>query len=164
MLPGGGNVAAAFQASNARAVFEPPHSAAPNVRLFYIDRGFVPAADQELIVARFRILREPQTAAALGITTEQMQRLTSLPPPPPRGVLASPADLAELQRLWSAHCAAPKEGKAAATRAMLESLTRIAAAARQPTQAAYAKRAREIEAILAPQQMAAYREMNVTDP
>jgi hypothetical protein len=161
MLPGGGALARTFQASNARVVFEPPGSAAPAVRLLYIDRGFIPLSDQELLVARFRILREPDLAATLGIATDQMRLLTSLPPPPPRGMLASSADIVELQRLWSAYRAAAEPRKATAARLIAESLSRIADAARQPTQAAYAKRAREIEAILTPEQIAACREMRV---
>jgi len=163
LLPGGGNLAATFQANNARVVFEPPNFAAPTVRLFYIDREFIRWPQQDVIVARFHLLRDPSLAATLGVTAEQMRRLTSLPPPPPRGMLASPADIAELQRLWNAYRAAAEPRKATAARQIAESLARIADAARQPSQAAYTKRAREIEAILTPEQIAAYREMRVSE-
>jgi RNA polymerase sigma factor (sigma-70 family) len=161
MLPGGGSLAATFQANKARVVFEPPNSAAPTVRLFYTDREFVRWAEQDLLVARFRLLREPDLAATLGVTSGQMRRLTSLPPPPPRGMLASPADVAELQRLWSACRAAAEPRKATTSRQIAESLARIADAARERTQAAYMTRAREVEAILTPEQIEAYREMRI---
>ena len=164
LLPGSGKLAVTFQANHTRAVFDPPTSAAPAVRLFYIDRGFIPQADQELIVAGFRLPRDPELVARLGVTPEQLQRLASRPPPPPRVMLASPADVAELQRLWSAYRAAAEPRKATASRQIAETLARIADAARQPTQAAFAKRAREIEAILTPQQIAAYREMTSEMP
>jgi hypothetical protein len=164
MLPGGGSLAATFQANKSRVVFEPPASAAPTVRLFYTDREFVHWPEQDLLVARFRLLREPDLAATLGVTSEQMRRLTSLAPPPPRGMLASPADVAELQRLWSAHRAAADPRKATTSRQIAEALARIAEAARERTQAAYMTRAREVEAILTPQQIEAYREMRVETP
>lgn len=159
VLPGAGELVVTFQVGNARLAVTPPNSAAPELRLFYIDRGFLSAADEELLLsARFRIAHEPETAAELNITPEQIRRLRSLAPPPP-GMLASPADLAELQRLWGAYRAAAKEQKARAAGQVVAALSRVSVAARQATREAYVRRAREVEAILSPEQLAEYRDM-----
>ena len=74
-------------------------------------------------------------------------------------MLASPADVTELQRLWNAYRAAADRAEGRAAAAIVEALSRIAGTARQPTQdGVRPTRLARSRRSSPPEQLAMYRE------
>jgi hypothetical protein len=143
ILPGGGGIVATFQAHDARLAVDLSTNP-PTPRLFYLDRSFIEPADHELLMARWRLVHDPETQKALSPAPRELERLSAMPPPP-AGMSTTPGEIDELMALFQAFRNAPAERKGAALQPLLSRLGEIAAARREGTRKAFSQRAAQIQ-------------------
>jgi hypothetical protein len=124
-----------------------------NVR--FTDNSLFNGNDRAATVARFVALRTPQAATEAKVTPEQLEKLRAIDVP---REMTIPADArSKLLELGQRYAAAPEDQQKPIEGELTETFRTIAAAALQPTVAAYADSAKRVREVLNPQQINALR-------
>ena len=124
-------------------------------RFTYVKADLVPADQAAALAARYRLASDPAFAKSLNVSDDQLKQLKQAPAG--TGMQVSKEDRQRIAVLWEAYLAAAAP-KAAAEQALLKALREVGAASLEPTRAAIADRAKKVQSILTPEQIAPFKQ------
>jgi hypothetical protein len=118
-------------------------------------RPDVPTPDQTpILTARFRLTSDANYAKALKVTDEQIKKLRDIGPA--TNMVLSPADQTRVKNAWNAYIAATD--KSAAEQELLKAMREVGAASLDATKKQIVERCKQVQEILTPEQLAAFKQ------
>jgi len=113
----------------------------------------LPADQQQILLARWRMLNDAAMAKEWNATPEQIAQLKAIKPT--GGAQPSQADREAIRVLWNGYMeASSADAKTAAAKKLTDKLEEVAKASMAPANAAYADRVEQVKRILTPEQLA----------
>jgi hypothetical protein len=148
-----------IRSGNATMVaFKPAPTAAWGARFTYDQNDIITQDQQQILLARWRIARDPAVAKALNISDDQKKKLEAIPGGNATMVVDD-AGRKKMLDLWAAYDAAAADKKAPAEAALKAGLADLAKSALEPTKKQVADRVTAVKTTLTPQQLEQFLKM-----
>jgi Spy/CpxP family protein refolding chaperone len=113
----------------------------------------LPNDQQQILLARWRMLNDAAMAKEWNATPEQVAQLKAIKPT--GGAQPSQADREAVRVLWNGYMeAGAGDAKTAAAKKLTDKLEEVAKSSMEPAKAAYADRVEQVKRILTPEQLA----------
>jgi len=123
------------------------------LRLNLTRRDLLPPDQAAALLARFRLANDVAFAKSLKITDDQIRQLKEIPTG--AGLIVSESDRARIHKAWDAYIANPQ---LALQQELEKTVQSVGQASLQPTRNALGERAKKIQAILTPEQIAPFKQ------